>query len=162
MVRAPRLDLHRDRAFADGDVVRPKGPHGRQPRRATGRHVEARAVARTFDFAADEFALFERTAVVRALVVDRIEFAVVVAQGDATAAGFDDPHRADRHVFNAGDRDQFRHEGQCAPSRSTCGATILARSAVTRSSPTLWNTSWNNPSTISREAVSVSSPRLRR
>ena len=44
-----------------------------------GRHVEARAVARAFDLLADQFALIQRTAIVRAHVIDRIDLAVVVA-----------------------------------------------------------------------------------
>src|SRR5579872_27232 len=76
-----------DRNDAVGDVHR-VGAHRSdrgQTDDATRRHVEAGAVARALDLVADELALPQRAAVVRADVVDGIDVAAVVAKRDAAA-----------------------------------------------------------------------------
>ena len=54
----------------------------RHAERPAGPHVEASPVARAFDLAADQFAFGERAAVVCTDVVDRIELAIDVEDGD--------------------------------------------------------------------------------
>src|SRR5579864_9177017 len=77
--KAIALHLDSDRAVFDFNFVRPDRAHRGQARGPSGHDVEARTVARAFDFASDELTLIERSAVVRALVVDRVNGAVEVA-----------------------------------------------------------------------------------
>src|SRR5438552_5709001 len=67
----------------DGDRVCLHGADGGEDDGAPGLDIELRAVARAFDAVTLELALVERSAVVRADVVDRVELAVYVAERDA-------------------------------------------------------------------------------
>src|SRR3712207_9405284 len=65
-----------------------------QGERLAGGHVELRAVAGALDLGADQLPLIQRTRVVGADVLDGVEIAVHVAQGDPVAVHLVDAHLA--------------------------------------------------------------------
>src|SRR5438477_3129324 len=99
----------------DGDRICLHGADGGEDDGAAGLDIELRAVARAFDAVTLEHALVERSAVVRADVVDRVELAVYVAEGDALAIDVVNADVSGRRLAHLPDCDEaglrglFRH-----------------------------------------------------
>src|SRR5947199_3302349 len=75
-----RLDCNVDVLSVHADGVSWERHHRGQGQRLTGAHIEGRAMPRTYDPRAFEFALIESAAVVGADVLKRIDFTADVAQ----------------------------------------------------------------------------------
>src|SRR3989304_3326676 len=96
MTDSSHIDAHLIALQAHG--VGADGAHGGQGAHGARPYVEARAVARTLHLVAGERPLAQRTAVVRAEVVDGEEVAADVGEGDAALAHPADAHAAGRPV----------------------------------------------------------------
>src|SRR5262249_44266178 len=103
-----------DDAAFDLDRKRRRRLIGRRRQRLAGHDVEACAVARAFDLTAFDNAAGQLAAVVRADVLDRVEVAVDVEDGDRRVAVVDDAVFARQEIGRRRDADPVTH----APLRS--------------------------------------------
>src|SRR5215471_19824008 len=116
--------------------------------------VEARPMPWALDLVALELALVERTAIMRAQVVDRVQLAIDVAHRDIMVAHAEDRHALGLNIGGAGHRLPGRHRRDHADvmaDQTTCS---------TLGSWSLESVDWKNPSTINCSAVARSRPRL--
>jgi len=90
---------------------------GRHRLRLAGSHVELRAVPRTGDLAVAKSPFAQRSAVVRADVVDAVDVAVDLAQNDDPLADLDDQRS---RIRNIGDSCNFRKFSHVPPARPVC------------------------------------------
>lgn len=114
---------------------------------------------RAFDLFAYQLTLTERTAIVRADIIDRKNVAGIITKSNLTPFSRDHFDLAFWDVVHTRDLHDLRRHDQ-PPMRAKCGATSSRIMPLTLGSPSFSNTSLKNPSTIRREPASRESPLL--